>query len=64
MSAFTLASEENGISAEKLTALGNLHFPSVAAPEPDVLHQHHSLNLFHMADGTIVLFELSNFSDA
>jgi hypothetical protein len=45
-----------------LTALGNLHFPPVAAPKADVLDEHQGLDLANLGDGSVVLLKLRVFS--
>jgi hypothetical protein len=41
-----------------LTALGNFHFPPVAAPEPDILHEHQCLDFVEFGNMFVVLIEL------
>jgi hypothetical protein len=57
-SAGVLATETRQAAAGSLTALGNLHFPPVAAPEPDVLDENQRLDLSNLGDGSVVLLKL------
>jgi hypothetical protein len=41
-----------------LTALGNLHFPPVPAPEPDILDEHQGLDFANVGNAFVVFLKL------
>jgi len=43
---------------DSLTALGNLHLPPVATPQPNILHEDHSLDIADLTNASVVLLEL------